>query len=235
MEEIFRLVGERHPVIGSLLRQGIINFKDVFLEGEELFPELEASIIDEGLNGGRSIQHPLVIGEIGRYPNSYYNDEFIYKQNKLNMFEADKNFESYLNLIQKTFRVNVFSDLVKQNKIEKLSEKYWKILSYLWSDSENIFQNKELWDDLLNDKTNSHFFMNENDLDFLNSLENEFMVYRGYTHWENGYSYTLDRERAVRFANRLGQNGIVKEMLVKKEDVFAYNNSREENEIIILK
>ena len=77
--------------------------------------------------------------------------------------------------------------------------------------------------------------MSKKDLNFFNSLENEFIVYRGYTHWENGYSYTLDKERAVWFANRFGQNGKVKEMLVRKEDVFAYTNSREENEIIILK
>jgi hypothetical protein len=234
MEEIIRLITERHPLIEKLLREGKIKVQEVYSDDEELLPELKASIIDGDLFNRKSIQHPLVVGDTGMMPNSYYNKQLIRKQEKLKEFEKDKEFECYLFLIEKPFRVKFFSDLVKHNKIKKFSKKYWRILSSLWTGSENIFQNKELWDDLLKDKTNSHFFMSKKDLNFFNSLENEFIVYRGYTHWENGYSYTLDKEKAVWFANRFGQNGKVKEMLVKKEDVFAYTNSREENEIIII-
>jgi hypothetical protein len=235
MEEIEKLILEKNPLIAKYYRERINKVQEVYSYGEDLLPELKSSIIDGGLFNRKSIQHPLVIGDLGMMPNSDYNKQLIRKQERLKEFENDKNFESYLFLIEKPFRVTTFSELVKQNKIKRLSKKYWKILSFIWTDSENIFQNKELWDDLLKDKTNSHFFMSKKDLNFFNSLENEFMVYRGYTHWENGYSYSLDKERAVFFANRFGQNGKVKEMLVKKEDVFAYTNSREENEIIILK
>jgi hypothetical protein len=234
MEEIEKLILEKHPLIAKYYRERINKVQEVYSYGEELLPELKKSIIDGGLFNRKSIQHPLVIGDLGMMPNSDYNKQLIRKQERLKEFEDDKNFESYLLLIEKPFRVKSFSELVKQNKIKRLSKKYWKILSFLWTDSENIFQNKKLWDDLLKDKTNSHFFMSKKDLNFFNSLENEFMVYRGYTHWENGYSYSLDKERAVLFANRFGQGGKVKEMLVKKEDVFAYTNSREENEIIII-
>ena len=235
MEEIVKLILEKNPLIAKYYRERINKVQEVYSYGEDLLPELKSSIIDGGLYNRKSIQHPLLIGDIGIIPNSDYNKQLIRKQERLKEFENDKNFESYLFLIEKPFRVKSFSELVKQNKIKRLSKKYWKILSFLWTDSENIFQNKELWDDLLKDKTNSHYFMSKKDLKFFNSLENEFMVYRGYTHWENGYSYSLDKERAVFFANRFGQNGKVKEMLVKKEDVFAYTNSRQENEIVILK
>jgi hypothetical protein len=235
MEEIEKLLLERHPLIEKLLREGIIKVQEEYSDSEELLPELKASIIDGGLFNRKSIQHPLVIGDIGMMPNSYYNNQLMRKKERLKEFENNKEFESYLFLIEKPFRVTFFSDLVKQNKIKKLSKKYWKILSSLWTGSENIFQNKDLWDDLLKDKTNSHYFMSKKDLKFFNSLENEFIVYRGYSHWENGYSYTLDKERAIWFADRFGQNGFVKERLVRKEEIFAYTNSREENEIIILK
>ncbi|WP_297516621.1 hypothetical protein [Flavobacterium sp.] len=235
MEEIEKLLLERHPLIEKLLREGIIKVQEEYSDSEELLPELKASIIDGGLFNRKSIQHPLVIGDIGMMPNSYYNNQLMRKKERLKEFENNKEFESYLFLIEKPFRVTFFSDLVKQHKIKKLSKKYWKILSSLWTGSENIFQNKELWDDLLKDKSNSHYFMSKKDLKFFNSLENEFIVYRGYSHWENGYSYTLDKERAIWFADRFGQNGFVKERLVRKEEVFAYTNSREENEIIILK
>ena len=235
MEEIEKLLLENHPLIAKLLREGIVKVQEEFSDGEELLPELKASIIDGGLFNRKSIQHPLVMGDIGVMTNSYYNSQLIKKQERLMEFEKNKEFESYLFLIEKPFRVTFFSDLVKQNKIKRLSKKYWKILSSLWTGSENIFQNKELWDELLKDKTNSHHFMSKKDLEFYNSLENEFIVYRGYTHWENGYSYTIDKDIAVWFAERFGQNGIVKEILVKKEDVFAFTNSRKEKEIILLK
>ena len=235
MEKIEKLLLGKQALIEKLLKEGIIKVQEEFSDGEELLPELKASIIDYGLFNKKIIQHPLVIGDIGMMPNSYYNSQLIRKQERLKEFEKDKEFESYLFLIEKPFRVKFFSELVKQNKIKKFSKKYWRILSSIWTDSENIFQNKELWDDLLKDKTNSHYFMNKKDLEYYNSLPNEFIVYRGYIHWENGYSYTLDKDKAIWFADRFGQKGIVKERLVRKEDIFAYTNSREEKEIIILK
>jgi hypothetical protein len=234
MEEIKKLVSENYLFIEKLLKDGSVQVQEVYSDGEELLPELKASIIDGDLFNRKSIQHPLLIGDIGIMPNSYYNSQLLKKQERLKEFEKNKEFESYLFLIEKPFRVLFFSELVKQNKIKKMSKKYWRILSSLWTGSENIFQNKELWDELLKDKTNSHYFMSKKDLEFYNSLENEFIVYRGYTLWENGYSYTIDKDRAIWFANRFGQNGIVKERLVKKEEVFAFTNSREEKEIIIL-
>lgn len=234
MEEIEKLILEKKPLIAKYYREHINKLQEVYSYGEELLPELKKSIIDGGFFNRKSIQHPLVIGDLGMMPNSYYNKQLIRKQQKLNEYEKKKNYKSYLFLIEKPFRVLFFIKLIKQNKIKKFSKKYWRILRFLWTRSENIFQHKELWKELLLEKTNSHYFMSKKDLEFYNSLENEFIVYRGYTHWENGYSYSLDKERAIFFANRFGQNGKVKEMLVKKEDVFAYTNSREENEIIII-
>ena len=235
MEEIKKSVSKNHLLMEKLISEGRVKVQEVYSDGEELLPELRASIIDGGLFKRKSIQHPLVIGDIGMMTNSYYNNQLKRKQERLKEFENNNEFESYLFLIEKPFRALFFLELVKQNKIKKLSKKYWKILSSLWTGSENIFQHKELWAELLKDKTNSHYFMSKKDLEFYNSLENEFIVYRGYTHWENGYSYTIDKDKAVWFAERFGQNGIVKERLVKKEDVFAFTNARNEKEIILFK
>lgn len=234
MKELKKLVSKNQLLMEKLLKEGRIKVQEVYSDGEELLPELKASIIDGGLFNRKSIQHPLVIGDLDLMPNSYYNTQLIRKKQKLKEFEKNNEFESYLFLIEKPFRVLFFSELVRQNKIKKLSKIYWRILSSLWTGSENIFQHKELWKELLKEKTNSHYFMNKKDLEFYNSLENEFMVYRGYNQWEDGYSYTIDKDIAIWFAERFGQNGIIKERLVKKEDVFAFTNSREEKEIIII-
>jgi hypothetical protein len=234
MEELKKLVSKNQLLMEKLLKEGGIKVQEVYSDGEELLPELKSSIIDGGLFNGKSIQHPLVIGDLDLMPNSYYNSQLIRKQLKLKEFEKNNEFESYLFLIEKPFRVLFFSELVRQNKIKKLSKTYWRILSSLWTGSENIFQHKELWKELLKEKTNSHYFMSKKDLEFYNSLENEFMVYRGYNQWEDGYSYTIDKDVAIWFAERFGQNGLIRERLVKKEDVFAFTNSRQEKEIIII-
>ena len=234
MKELKKLVSKNQLLMEKLLKEGGIKVQEVYSDGEELLPELKSSIIDGGLFNRKSIQHPLVIGDLDLMPNSYYNTQLIRKQQKLKEFEKNNEFESYLFLIEKPFRVLFFSELVRQNKIKKLSKTYWRILSSLWTGSENIFQHKELWKELLKEKTNSHYFMSKKDFEFYNSLENEFIVYRGYNQWEDGYSYTIDKDVAIWFAERFGQNGIIKEILVKKEDVFAFTNSREEKEIIII-
>ncbi|MBP6754926.1 MAG: hypothetical protein KA210_02165 [Bacteroidia bacterium] len=234
MEELKKTVTENDLLMEKLLKEGRIKVHEVYSDGEELLPELKVSLIDGGLFNKKSIQHPLVIGNLDLMPNSYYNTQLIRKQQKLKEFEKNNDFESYLFLIEKPFRIMFFSELVKQNKIKRLSKKYWEILSSLWTGSENIFQHKELWKELLKDKTSSHYFMSKKDLEFYNSLENEFIVYRGYNQWEDGYSYTIDKDVAIWFAKRFGQNGMVKERLVKKEDVFAFTNSRKEKEIIII-
>ena len=234
MEEITKLVSENYSFIEKLLREASVQVQEEYADDEELMKELKESIVDDDLFNIKSIQHPLVIGDLGSNSNSFYNKELIRKQQKLNEYEKKKNYKSYLFLIEKPFRVLFFIKLIKQNKIKKFSKKYWRIIRFLWTRSENIFQHKELWKELLKDKTNSHYFMSKKDLEFYNSLENEFIVYRGYNQWEDGYSYTIDKDVAIWFAERFGQNGIIKERLVKKEDVFAFTNSREEKEIIII-
>ena len=234
MEEITKLVSENYSFIEKLLREASVQVQEEYADDEELMKELKESIVDDDLFNIKLIQHPLVIGDLGSNSNSFYNKELIRKQQKLNEYEKKKNYKSYLFLIEKPFRVLFFIKLIKQNKIKKFSKKYWRILRFLWTRSENIFQHKELWKELLKDKTNSHYFMSKKDLEFYNSLENEFMVYRGYNQWEDGYSYTIDKDVAIWFAERFGQNGLIRERLVKKEDVFAFTNSREEKEIIII-
>ena len=99
MEELKKLVSENHLLMEKLLKEGRIKVQEVYSDGEELLPELKASLIDGGLFNRKSIQHPLVIGNLDLMPNSYYNTQLIRKQQKLKEFEKNKEFESYLFLI----------------------------------------------------------------------------------------------------------------------------------------
>jgi hypothetical protein len=83
--------------------------------------------------------------------------------------------------------------------------------------------------------------MNSSENKFFDKLPNEITIYRGYhiNKNEKGYSYTLDKNIAENFSLRFSDKDLyvpnIKEILVKKEDVFAYINGRKEKEIIYLK
>jgi hypothetical protein len=79
--------------------------------------------------------------------------------------------------------------------------------------------------------------MGPEELAILQSLPDTVKVWRGIRHRKsfNGLSWTLDRDKAVWFANRL-RNGRQKSLLIEgevnKKDVLAYFAGRDESEIV---
>lgn len=78
------------------------------------------------------------------------------------------------------------------------------------------------------------YLMEKEDLDVYNNLPDEFIVYRGVSKGRNkkGLSYTRNKDKAEWFANRFGK-GYVIEKTIKKENVLAYFNTRNEDEIVV--
>lgn len=76
--------------------------------------------------------------------------------------------------------------------------------------------------------------MEKEDLEVFNNLPDEFVVYRGVSTGRNekGLSYTRNKDKAEWFANRFGK-GYVIEKTIKKENVLAYFNTRNEDEIVV--
>jgi len=83
MREIKKSVSENQILIEKLLRESSVKFQEVYSDGEELLPELKSSIIEGDLINRKYIHHPLVIGDLGIMPNSYYNKQLIKKQERL--------------------------------------------------------------------------------------------------------------------------------------------------------
>jgi hypothetical protein len=137
---------------------------------------------------------------------------------------------------------------------ELLTDKqYWELLRLVWSDSETIFANLPHWFNSLSRRDGGdpkRLFMTDEDRKAYDALPEEFTVYRGYQpdyHNEDGLSWTLDREVAQRLGNRAWvykfldkpvedplNRGKVREMRVKKSDVFAMVTDRDEEEVILL-
>jgi hypothetical protein len=207
---------------------------DILNRKEELCEELKPYFENNGKFD--LIRHPLVYS----VPHNEVQNALVNKQYEVKSKEADKllnnkEYASYIFLHEKPFRMNAFIEVK-----DKLSdEQYWSMALSVWTNSENIWQNKKTWKELLTDKkriATKTLFMSYDDLKEFNDLPKEFTVYRGYHEGINevGYSYTLDEETAKRFTKGHKKIGKVLSRVVSKDKIFAYTNDRNESEIIII-
>lgn len=157
---------------------------------------------------------------------------------------ANGDWDGYILLTRKPFRIHSFNEV--QSRLT--DPEYWTLLNEVWTDSETLWRNNELWLRALAERpATRHLFMTPEDRTVYASLPESFTIYRGYQPRKNrdGFSWTLDRDVAGKLSN-LGKGtnlfdmqvqlkgGKLREKTVNKSEVFAYTNSREEQEIILL-
>lgn len=78
--------------------------------------------------------------------------------------------------------------------------------------------------------------MNEQEKKLWEQLPKEVNLFRGLQtskSKENGLSWTLDKEKAIWFANRWKENGKVLTVTIPKEKIFTVFLERGENEVVI--
>jgi hypothetical protein len=209
-----------------------MNLEDLIKDKQDLHEDLRPYV--EVGSYFPMIKHPLIFSiPYLEQMNPLVNMQYKQKKELVKKALKQKDYDSYIWLHERPFRLNAFTDIKHKLK----SKQYWSILSDIWRDSENIWQNKPIWLYLfLLEIPNREYFMSLEDRAAFNNLPNEIIVYRGYDeNNKSGYSYTLDRKKAEWFARRFDKNGKVLKRKVKKEDIFAYTNQRGENEVIILK
>ena len=143
---------------------------------------------------------------------------------------------NYIALHQKHYRLFAFYQI--RHLIS--DAQYWRMLEYVWTISEYLFQNKNDWLLLLSaTRRYRGLMMQRADRKFFAGLPDELTIFRGYREGQDrhGLSWTLSQAQATRFANRnaTGETGkpIVLVGRCAKVDVFCYTNGREEDEIII--
>lgn len=110
----------------------------------------------------------------------------------------------------------------------------WSLVAKVWTDSENIWQNLDLWVNVWS-QGGCQMAMTDQELAVYHSLPKVVEVHRGYIPGENddGLSWTLDLKTAKWFANRFGRGKVITK-LVNKRDILAYFSGRGEQEVIIL-
>lgn len=209
----------------------------------ELEPELAGMF--ESLKHFPVIRHPLLFAvPYQAHLNEMYNLQFRMKKSLIADMMAAGRFTSVLLHVERAYRVQFFADMR-----DKFADKdYWETLAWVWSDSENLWQHRDLLEELIEeDRPGRQSMMNEGEQKFLASMPKTFRVYRG--HQDNnrdGWSWSLSATRAAWFARRFATEGGWREKdllshfrakvvtgTVRRQDVVAYIAGRNEYEMIV--
>lgn len=210
-------------------------FADLLAKDEPLNPILRPYLYEATF--GPALNHPLV-QQIPYNPmmNALINKSYEIKMAKVEEAVAAKKWSTAIFLHERPYRLDALAKYARQMD----DKSYWDMVGNAWTDSENIWQNLSRWRDLWEAKRpDKDLVMTEDERDVLASLPDTIPVYRG-VHGQgakkrvhNGMSWTIDRDKAVWFAERWKKpNPMVLEGRVKKKDVHAYFAGRGETEIV---
>ncbi|RYE99523.1 MAG: hypothetical protein EOO77_35395 [Oxalobacteraceae bacterium] len=189
---------------------------------------------------GPMVHHPLVISTLTFGIDRAHTINGLYEQKRATLARAREvgSFHRIVFLHERPYRLNALMDLIANDPRFTAHEDFWEIISQVWTDSENIWENDEGWRDILTrDIPNRHRMMTREEQGRLDFLGDTIRVFRGYSGegTPDGLSWTTNREKAEWFADRFGDGEpIVVEGEVDRRDVIAYLMGRNECEVIAL-
>jgi hypothetical protein len=212
---------------------------------EDLDPELVPYLGVGPL--GRGLFHPLFHDPMYvELKNRIINRVFRHKVEKLEEFVREKKWHLFVFMHERPYRLDALHTVIYEHGVVE-PEQVWPLVGSIWTDSENIWQNYDAWRDIwsLDDEDNTfvienrHLVMSEEERAMLAAMPETLEVYRGCRDHElngEGMSWTLDRDRAVRFARAYRRDDDTPVVIVgkaKKADVLAHFIGRNEREIVV--
>jgi hypothetical protein len=231
----------------------------------DFFTKEELRFYIKDFDGMKFIKHPLmnemVFGELDQViPESFkkailpkgldaktFGDAYVqkinFKKQELDKAIEQQNWDKVFMLIEKPFRLNWLEeniDLIKDDK------QYYNFLKDAYMMTEfpmNGFSNYRDLLDLFYARENSKLMLDKDELELLNSLPNEVKIWRGVKvddvlDDDNiGLSFTLNKDKAIWFAERFSQAGVSQailiEAVVKRDDILSIFLNRDEEEVIV--
>ena len=209
-------------------------------EREELHPDLKPWLEDSTVLGP-FLKHPLVFMGVGNNGemNAMANDAYKAKKESLKKAMDERNWFVVIHVMyERPYRLYGFQAIE-----EHLTDReFWELLGGIWTDSENIYQNEDEWHEYLHsERPQQEYMMDDDERAALEKLPTEFTVWRGFCvdGREFGYSWSIDKDKALWFAKRLCQVGRgdyprLASGTAQKADVIAHFTGRGESEIVIL-
>jgi len=146
---------------------------------------------------------------------------------------ANKDWQSLLILMDSQYRLEMFY-AIKQHLSDEM---YWQELGDTLTHTDYMFKKDGMIRELLSsNRPNRHLMMSEVERLQFAALPEELTVYRGCGSLnQEGFSWTLSKERARSFANRsTEEKSLLLTGICKKADAIAHFTERTEDEILIL-
>jgi hypothetical protein len=199
---------------------------------EDLHPDLEACVDFGGPMP--LIRHPLLVNYWVPSENAVFNYQYKNALENLKEAEEAKDWPRWISIHAEPFQVDAFAKAG-----DRLDDRqYWEFMGDVFTSSEVIWQQKSLVRKLLTaPRPGRDFIMSDVERETLAGLPDTLTVYRGYAFTNRkGWSWTIDRDKAVWFAKRfaiLDGKAMVLDGTCQKSDVIAYFSRREESEILI--
>ena len=151
-----------------------------------------------------------------------------------NYIDDAKSFQNILFMVSQPYQLlffNLNKDSLSKQTYNDCLKSIWLLTEFPNADK-NVSVNESL--DLFKN-ANKNLIMSSKEKMKLKSLPDEVTIYRG-THKKNNskaLSWTDDYDRALWFAKRFDEYGYVLQATIKKNDIIAYFDERNENELII--
>lgn len=216
--------------------------QDMMSRQEDLEPELLDYYEDEGALGAPCIRHPLVYSILhGPNLNAMVNQQYRYKKEAVDRALKEEKWSTYIYLHERPYRIDAFNELCEMEVFADSHPEYWRLLGDIWTDSENVWQNEDLWRiNLTTPWPGRHHMMTDDERgELAECLDDPIPVYRGFCRVgrDQGLSWTHNLVVAKFFARRFAMNGETQYIAagqVAKKDVIAYFTGRSEYEIVAL-
>jgi hypothetical protein len=206
---------------------------------EPLVPELEAYTYFDPKLKMMLVKHPLVYSVPHHDAmNAVVNAQFRAKVEAVAAAEQKGEWGKYLALHEKPYRVEAFHHV--KNKLGAFE--YWELLSEVWVSLENVWQYQQVLKQLIFDPVpkdllvSRHHMMSLDEQFVFNGLSGQIRIFRGcLKHNKKGLSWTLDREKAIWFANRFAKHAqpLLVSGYVDADKIAAYLDCRGEKEVIL--
>lgn len=208
----------------------------------DLHPDL-VPYVDEGGRFGPVLHHSLVI-EMFYDPlhNGRINRLYEAKLAAIDAAADAMDWDTFVFLRERPYRLDAFAYIAEEIEDDAT---YWRLLASLWIDTENLWQNVDLWREFLDaDRPGRTEYLMDDDADrtMFEHVPDMLTVYRGVCiddlDDDSGLSWTSDETRAEWFARRFasvrGDEPTVLVGTVNKGDVIATFAGRGEEEVVVL-
>lgn len=211
-----------------------------------LHKDLQDHLVQSTIYGPDALilHHPLVVETFPLNKMPLDQIEFINKRYTLRAASKEqarmsKNWGSFVFMHERPYRVEALIEAQCSGLCDE-PKAHWSLVGDVWTDSENICQFMEEWEGIWDCGVEKrHLVMSADERKALKAMPATIDIWRGigFKSSVKGMAWTVDRKKAIWFANRYRSDRNRTPMLVsgrvQKTDVIAHFMGRNESEIVV--